>query len=79
MDPVFPFAQYWGFFAWFTIFVLILLAVDLGVFHRTAHEVSLRESLTRSVVWVGVLLLLTGVKMLWAPHPWSSSDSRWCG
>jgi len=31
-----------------------LLAVDLGVFHRTAHEVSFRESVAWSVVWIGI-------------------------
>jgi len=28
--------------------------VDLGVFHRTAHEVSFRESVAWSVVWIGI-------------------------
>ncbi len=35
----------------------MLLAVDLGVFHRTAHAVSFRESLAWSVVWVTIALL----------------------
>jgi tellurite resistance protein TerC len=33
-------------------FVLVMLAVDLGVFHRKAHEVSLKEAGTWSLVWV---------------------------
>ena len=57
MDLVFPFAEYWWFYAGFTTFVLVLLALDLGVFHRTAHEVSFRESVTWSVVWVVLALL----------------------
>ena len=32
---LFPFADYWWFYAGFTLFVLAMLAVDLGVFHRT--------------------------------------------
>ena len=28
--------------------------MDLGVFHRTAHEVSFRESVAWSVVWIGI-------------------------
>lgn len=53
---LFPFAQYWWFYAAFTGLVLVLLAVDLGVFHRQAHEVSLREAATWSVAWVGLAL-----------------------
>lgn len=38
----------------FTAFVLALLALDLGVFHRKAHEVGFKEALVWSVVWVGL-------------------------
>jgi len=31
---LFPFAQYWQYYAAFTVLVLALLVVDLGVFHR---------------------------------------------
>ena len=57
MPLSFPFADYWSFYAAFSAFVLLLLAVDLGVFHRTAHAVSFRESLAWSVVWVTIALL----------------------
>ena len=43
--------------AGFNVFVLAMLALDLGVFHRQAHVVSLRESLTWTVVWVSLALL----------------------
>jgi tellurite resistance protein TerC len=36
----------------FNVFVLAMLAVDLGVFHRKAHEVSLTEAAAWSTVWV---------------------------
>ena len=49
---LFPFADYWWFYAAFTGFVLFVLALDLGVFHREAHEVSAREAAAWSVVWV---------------------------
>ena len=52
MPLIFPFADYWWFYAGFTGFVLLLLALDLGVFHRHAHVVSFRESVAWSVVWV---------------------------
>ena len=53
---LFPFDQYWWFYAAFTAFVLAMLALDLGVFHRQAHEVSVREAATWSVVWIALAL-----------------------
>jgi TerC family integral membrane protein len=35
----------------FIVFVLVAVALDLGVFHREAHKISIRESLVWSVVW----------------------------
>ena len=40
----------------FTVFVLAMLALDLGVFHRKAHGVRFREALAWSTVWVGLAL-----------------------
>ena len=37
----------------FTLMVLVLLALDLGVFHRNAHAVKVREAAIWSGVWVG--------------------------
>jgi tellurite resistance protein TerC len=53
---LFPFGEYWWFYAGFTAFVFVLLALDLGVFHRHAHAVSFREAATWSVVWVTLAL-----------------------
>ena len=53
---LFPFAEYWWLYAAFTGFVLLLLAVDLGVFHRKAHDVSFREAAIWSIVWVALAL-----------------------
>ena len=52
MDTLCSFTQYWWFYAGFTAFALVLLALDLGVFHRQAHEVSLKEAATWSVIWI---------------------------
>ena len=41
----------------FNVFVLGMLALDLAVFHRKAHAVSLREALIWSCVWVSLALL----------------------
>ena len=40
----------------FNVFVLVVLAVDLGVFHRRAHSIALGEAAAWSVVWVVVSL-----------------------
>jgi tellurite resistance protein TerC len=34
-----------------------MLALDLGVFHRKSHEVSIKEALTWTGVWVGLAML----------------------
>lgn len=54
---LFPFADYWWFYLCFTGFVLLLLALDLGVFHRTAHKVSFKEAGVWSVVWITLALI----------------------
>jgi len=43
-------------FVWigFVAFVLLLLALDLGVFHRKAHVVGVREALAWSAVWIAL-------------------------
>ncbi|MBL9217476.1 MAG: TerC family protein [Opitutaceae bacterium] len=54
--PLFPFADYWWFYAGFTAFVLGMLALDLGVFHRQAHSVGVKEALGWSTVWITLAL-----------------------
>src|SRR2546423_1528125 len=53
---LFPIQEFWWFYAGFTAFVLLLLALDLGVFHRKAHAVSLKEATVWSVVWIALSL-----------------------
>lgn len=48
----------------FTVFVLGMLALDLGVFHREAHVVSIKEAAIWSVAWV-VLSLTFNVLVYW--------------
>ena len=38
----------------FIAFVLVILALDLGIFHRKAHVVSVKEALAWSAVWVAM-------------------------
>jgi tellurite resistance protein TerC len=41
----------------FNAFVLVAVALDLGVFHRKVHKISLREALTWSLVWIAIAVL----------------------
>jgi tellurite resistance protein TerC len=56
---LFPFADYWWFYAGFTIFVLAMLALDLGVFNRKAHAVSFKEAAIWSAVWISLALIFS--------------------
>ncbi len=49
----------------FTLFVLAMLALDLGVFHRKAHEVRTREALIWTAVWVALALLFNAGVWHW--------------
>ncbi len=57
MIELFPLSEYWWFYISFVGLVLLLLAFDLGVFHRKAHTVSFREAATWTVVWISLALL----------------------
>jgi len=62
----------------FNAFVLIMLALDLGVFHRKAHVVTFKESIAWTVAWItlalkiglGGVLSFVGVKMRLAHSAW---------
>ncbi|MNK21315.1 Inner membrane protein alx [compost metagenome] len=45
----------------FSITVVIMLLLDLGVFNRKSHEVSNKEALTWSIVWISLSMLFSGV------------------
>jgi tellurite resistance protein TerC len=65
---LFPFSDYWWLYGLFTLFVLGMLALDLGVFHREAHVVSVKEAATWSVVWIGLAMLFCGLFWQYAHH-----------
>jgi tellurite resistance protein TerC len=55
-------------FLWiaFNVFVLGMLALDLGVFHRKAHAISLREASVWTVVWISLALIFnSGIYYFW--------------
>jgi tellurite resistance protein TerC len=49
----------------FTAFVLVTLALDLGVFHRKAHAISPKEAGAWIVVWMTLALVFAGVIYFW--------------
>ena len=50
----------------FNVFVLGMLALDLGVFHRKAHAVSLKEALIWCCVWVSLALTFNAGIYIWS-------------
>ena len=53
----------------FTVFILAMLALDLGVFHRKEHAVRMREALGWSIVWISLALIFNvGVYFWFGPE-----------
>lgn len=46
----------WGWIG-FNLFILLLLALDLGVFHRKSHAVSTKEAALWTTAWIGMALI----------------------
>jgi TerC family integral membrane protein len=49
----------------FNLFVLLMLALDLGVFHRRSHTVRFREALTWSLVWIALAACFAVLVFFW--------------
>src|SRR5215472_13600868 len=56
--------------AWigFCTFILIMLAIDLGVFNRQPHEITTRNAALWSAVWIALALMFAG--LLFGPLGW---------
>jgi tellurite resistance protein TerC len=56
-----------GLWPWliFNAFVLAMLALDLGVFHRKVHVISVREALGWSAIWIALSLAFNAVIYFW--------------
>ncbi len=61
----------WAYVAFITL-VILFLALDLGVFHREAHEVKMKEAITWSVIWLTCGLAFSGVV-------YAAYDNHWLG
>jgi tellurite resistance protein TerC len=49
----------------FNVFVVAMLVLDLGVFHRRAHTVKFREALLWSLVWIALAAIFAVVVYFW--------------
>jgi tellurite resistance protein TerC len=65
---LFPFNDYWFFYVGFTVFVLFMLALDLGFFHKKAHEVSIKEASIWTGVWIGLALIFNYLFYLYSSY-----------
>ncbi len=53
------------FWVLFNVFVVVMLVLDLGVFHRRTHTVKFREALIWSLVWVALAAIFAVVVHFW--------------
>lgn len=71
---LFPLAEYWWFYAGFTAFVLGLLALDLGVFHKKCHEVSFKEASVWTSIWISLAFIFNIFFYFYAKHRFSTDE-----
>src|SRR5262245_45649692 len=73
--PTFGRAMLWIWIG-FILFVLLLLALDLGVFHRKAHVVQVKEALAWSAVWIAIALLFSIFVYYGYEHSWMGLGTK---
>lgn len=76
---LFPFAEYWWFYGLFTLFVLAMLALDLGVFNRKAHVVSFKEATVWSIIWVSLALIFNYIFFQYAGSKFGEAEGTRLG
>lgn len=47
--------------ALFGIVIIVMLLLDLGVFNKNSHEISNKEALTWSIVWISLAMIFSVV------------------
>jgi tellurite resistance protein TerC len=57
------------FWIFFNLFILVMLALDLGVFSRRAHTIRFREALAWSSVWVALAAAFAVLIYFWHGRP----------
>lgn len=55
----------WWFWVGFNVFVLTMLMIDLGIFHRKARAVTVKEAGVWSAVWISLALIFNALVYSW--------------
>ena len=54
-----------SFWVFFILFIALMMALDLGVFHRKSHIVTFKESLAWTIVWMGLAMTFNVIIYMW--------------
>jgi len=49
----------------FTLVIMVMMALDLGIFHRRAHRVSVKEAALWSLIWIGLSMAFNAGLYFW--------------
>ena len=60
------FTEHPGLIGIFAVSIIIMLLLDLGVFNKKSHEVSNKEAITWSVIWISLSMLFSGLVYYYA-------------
>jgi Integral membrane protein TerC family len=71
----FPFAEYWSIYVGFTVFVLLMLALDLGVFHKKLHVVSIKEASIWTAAWIGLAFIFNIAFFFYSKNKFSGVEN----
>lgn len=71
---LFPLSEYWWLYLAFSAFVVMMLVLDLGVFHKEAHVITFKESATWSVVWISLALVFNFILFKYAGYKFAIDE-----
>ncbi|UOF01139.1 TerC family protein [Bdellovibrio reynosensis] len=71
---LFPINDYWWFYAAFIGFVLLMLVIDLGIFHKDSHTVSFKEAGLWSIAWVTLAMGFCGILYYYTLHKFQDAS-----
>jgi tellurite resistance protein TerC len=74
LTQLFSLGHYWWLYGSFLGLVLILLALDLGVFNRKAKEVPIASAVRWTALWISLALVFNGLLYLWTHHELSKPE-----
>ena len=63
---LFPFAETWWLYPIFTLMILVFLAIDLGLLHKKAHRITMKEATGFALLWVGLALAFNVALYFWS-------------